>query len=85
MSNRRVVIAEIRLLLLTLLVSAGLGLLLGSLPVGLVVGLSMIIVLWTLQFRRILQWLESPETEPPEGKGVWGTHFRHYLSSAETI
>ena len=75
MSNRRVVIAEIRLLLLTLLVSAGLGLLLGSLPVGLVVGLSMIMVLWTLQFRRILQWLERPETEPPEGKGVWGLIF----------
>lgn len=75
MSNRRVVIAEIRFVLLTLLVSAGLGLLLGSLPVGLAVGLSMIIVLWTLQFRRILQWLKRPETEPPEGKGVWGLIF----------
>lgn len=75
MSNRRVVIAEIRFVLLTLLVSAGLGLLLGSLPVGLAVGLSMIIVLWTLQFRRILQWLNRPETEPPEGKGVWGLIF----------
>ena len=64
-----------------LLVAAGLiGWLVGKALLFVALTLLALQVYWLLQLRRIQGWLRSPETEAPEGVGIWGDIFDQIYS-----
>ena len=63
---------EVQTVVVLLGIALGLGFWLGY-PiesVALVLGWRLSVYLWHL--RRVLRWIDQPETEPPEGAGAWG-------------
>jgi len=54
---------------------------------GLFIGTLIFIAKYLWQLRRLTQWLQQPESEPPEAKGIWGEVFDgiyHYQRRQQT-
>ncbi len=74
--------AELRRLVIILLLCFGFGLLTHKLSWVLLLGISYYILTILYQMRRLNQWLlHSSHTEPPEAEGIWGEIFNniHHL------
>ncbi|TXS95599.1 phosphate regulon sensor histidine kinase PhoR [Parahaliea maris] len=63
---------ELQRLGLLVLVSAGLGWLVGRPWLALAIALVGITLYWLRQLLRVHRWLENPEQLAPEGVGIWG-------------
>jgi two-component system phosphate regulon sensor histidine kinase PhoR len=64
--------AELRKLLLVLAASAAIGWVSGLTLEMLCLGLAAVAGTWLFQLSKLRRWLENPEEEPPESKGIWG-------------
>jgi two-component system phosphate regulon sensor histidine kinase PhoR len=64
--------AELRRLLLVLAASAAVGWLSGLTLEMLCLGLAGVAGTWLFQLSKLRRWMENPEDEPPESKGIWG-------------
>lgn len=72
MTGNRVWLQELRQVLLLL---AGFGLLgwwFDALTLALALALALVLAYWGYQLRLVQRWLDSPESDPPEGIGLWG-------------
>lgn len=72
MKARRVWFAEMRRV--TAIIGAGLlvGWAVNYPTLGLISGLSIVLLLWSYQLSLVQRWLDKPEDEPPESYGLWG-------------
>lgn len=67
--------AELRVVALTLLACGVTGWLIGELALALAAGMLALVSYWLRQLWRIHHWLEQPQEEPPESRGLWGEVF----------
>lgn len=63
---------ELQTLVLLLLIAAAIGWVIGATAEALTVVLLFFVFGYLWQLRRVLQWIDHPESEPPEGSGIWG-------------
>jgi two-component system phosphate regulon sensor histidine kinase PhoR len=63
---------EVQTLLLLVAVAITVGYWLGSAWAALTLVLAWRLLVYLWQLRRVLSWIDQPESEPPEGSGVWG-------------
>lgn len=63
---------ELQTLLLLLLLASGVGWMVGLVQEALIAVLLFFVFGYLWQLRRVLQWIDHPESEPPEGSGIWG-------------
>lgn len=63
---------EVQTLLLLVAVAIATGYWLGSVWAALTLVLAWRLLVYLWQLRRVLSWIDQPESEPPEGSGVWG-------------
>ncbi len=63
---------ELQTLVLLLLIAAAIGWVIGATAEALTVVLVFFVFGYLWQLRRVLQWIDHPESEPPEGSGIWG-------------
>ena len=63
---------ELQTLILLLLIAAGIGWAFDAVAVALIGVLTFVVFGYLWQLRRVLQWIDHPESEPPEGSGIWG-------------
>jgi two-component system phosphate regulon sensor histidine kinase PhoR len=63
---------ELQTLILLLLFAGGAGWIFGVAQQALIVVLLFFVFGYLWQLRRVLQWIDHPESEPPEGSGIWG-------------
>lgn len=63
---------EVQTLVLLLLLAGSVGWVIGATAEAVVVVLLVFVLGYLWQLRRVLQWIDHPESEPPEGSGIWG-------------
>jgi two-component system phosphate regulon sensor histidine kinase PhoR len=63
---------ELQTLILLLLLATSIGWLIDAIAAALIVVLLFFVFGYLWQLRRVLQWIDHPESEPPEGSGIWG-------------
>ncbi|WP_438984604.1 phosphate regulon sensor histidine kinase PhoR [Aequoribacter sp.] len=63
---------ELQTIVLLLLIAAAIGWVIGATAEALTVVLLFFVFGYLWQLRRVLQWIDHPESEPPEGSGIWG-------------
>ncbi|MEH6583012.1 MAG: phosphate regulon sensor histidine kinase PhoR [Halioglobus sp.] len=68
-------LAELRRVVLIVLVFFSVAWVLGQPLLGLLLVASGLLLRWLYQLWRIQEWLSQPETEPPEAQGIWGDIF----------
>lgn len=51
------------------------GALLAAPVAGLSTAMAVVLMIWGVQLYRVQTWLANPDSEPPEGSGVWGLLF----------
>lgn len=73
-------LVELRRLVLLTLVALALGWPLGYPLELLALVLLLLILRWLVQLRRLRAWLESPDVEPPEARGIWGDFYDRLYS-----
>ena len=72
MKARRVWLAEMRRVTVIIGTVALIGWYFGYPTLGLAIGLSVVLFLWSYQLRLVQRWLDKPEDDPPESHGLWG-------------
>lgn len=75
MGASKVWFAELRRVVIVLLLGMFLGWIFGRPPIGLGLSVCAVLIHWFYQLWRIQEWLSQPETVPPEGYGIWGDVF----------
>ncbi|MDG0980680.1 MAG: phosphate regulon sensor histidine kinase PhoR [Halieaceae bacterium] len=63
---------ELQTLILLLLIAGGIGWTVDAIAEALIVVLFFFVFGYLWQLRRVLRWIDHPESEPPEGSGIWG-------------
>lgn len=73
-------LVELRRLVLLVLLALALGWPLGY-PFQVLSGLLLLLLLrWLVQLKRLRAWLDSPDVEPPEARGIWGDFYDRLYS-----
>ncbi len=75
MKRRLEFFRELRRVVLVVLIGGVVGFSFQQTGTGLTVALVLILLVWAVQLYRVQRWLESPESEPPQGYGIWGLLF----------
>jgi two-component system phosphate regulon sensor histidine kinase PhoR len=66
---------ELRKVALYFLGIVGVGALLGYPLTSLTVASLVLVVYWLYQLRRVSNWMQRPDVEPPEASGIWGEFY----------
>ncbi len=66
---------ELRKVALYFLVVVGVGALLGYPLASLALVSLLVVLLWLNQLRRVSNWMQHPDIEPPEAEGIWGEFY----------